>query len=119
MRFPDQQGERSSPVPCPAHAHRIHGSRARADPQIYSHPSDATASGLARRTLNERLHLAEQQASYSAYCPVGKQACALENDPTSYECLDTDSELESCGGCMWGLYTGNGNMTLPTSKAIE
>nr|XP_018264663.1 uncharacterized protein I303_02836 [Kwoniella dejecticola CBS 10117]OBR86821.1 hypothetical protein I303_02836 [Kwoniella dejecticola CBS 10117] len=38
-------------------------------------------------------------------CPAGLTACNLENrDGTSYECIDTDSELESCGGCMYGIY---------------
>ncbi|GAA5898559.1 hypothetical protein JCM8208_004697 [Rhodotorula glutinis] len=32
-------------------------------------------------------------------CPVGEQACPIFPRMGTYECLDTRSELESCGGC--------------------
>ncbi|WWC90913.1 uncharacterized protein L201_005851 [Kwoniella dendrophila CBS 6074] len=82
---------------------------------IYFHPADARASGLARRQMVERRRLAEQEAYEAVYCPRGLTACQLEGDSTSFECIDTKNELESCGGCLFGAYNvpGLSNITAP------
>jgi hypothetical protein len=39
------------------------------------------------------------------YCPAGRTACSISYDRADgYECIDTDTELESCGGCRFGNY---------------
>lgn len=58
---------------------------------------------------------AEQQvlASIAANpdCPPGYTSCQVSPNPEDgYECLDINSELESCGGCRYGVY-GAGNAT--------
>ncbi|WWC90271.1 uncharacterized protein L201_005204 [Kwoniella dendrophila CBS 6074] len=38
-------------------------------------------------------------------CPDGLTACnLLDGDGVSYECIDTNTELESCGGCLNGQF---------------
>ncbi|WWC93577.1 hypothetical protein V866_000412 [Kwoniella sp. B9012] len=77
--------------------------------RIYTHPADATASGLARRSLIERRRLAEQETMQAYWCPKSFTPCQLENDPDSYECIDTKNDLESCGGCLYGAYNPPGH----------
>ncbi|WVQ70289.1 uncharacterized protein L199_008515 [Kwoniella botswanensis] len=38
-------------------------------------------------------------------CPMGSTACLLDDSEPSYECIDTTSELESCGGCIHSSIT--------------
>ncbi|WWC63084.1 uncharacterized protein I303_105683 [Kwoniella dejecticola CBS 10117] len=80
--------------------------------RLYSHPTDATASQLARREQIENsrrlLHLRNQGVLGDRWCPKGSTACRLENDPNSFECVDTMNDLESCGGCMYGPYGRSG-----------
>ncbi|WWC90914.1 uncharacterized protein L201_005852 [Kwoniella dendrophila CBS 6074] len=82
---------------------------------IYFHPAGPRASGYTKRQLYERRRLAEQEAYEAAYCPRGLTACQLEGDSTSFECIDTKNELESCGGCLNGAYNvpGYSNITAP------
>ncbi|WOO79107.1 Protein priA [Vanrija pseudolonga] len=64
-------------------------------------------SGNGRRRAEEK-RLAEQIALIDAHphCPVGKDACNVsENPEDGYECINTDTELESCGGCKYGYYS--------------
>lgn len=35
----------------------------------------------------------------TSLCPTGLDACPVSGLTGDYECLDTDTELESCGGC--------------------
>lgn len=51
----------------------------------------------AQRRKQEMLH-----AKLHAHCPVGYTPCHVELNSESYECIDTSSELESCGGCLFG-----------------
>ncbi|WWD10341.1 hypothetical protein V865_008476 [Kwoniella europaea PYCC6329] len=44
-------------------------------------------------------------------CPIGSTACLLADSGSSYECLDTTSELESCGGCVHSSITPLANTT--------
>ncbi|KAK4684318.1 hypothetical protein P7C73_g5867, partial [Tremellales sp. Uapishka_1] len=60
---------------------------------IFQHSPDAAASGLSRR----RLRAALNRRVGPTYCPVGLTACAIDG---GYECIDTMTELESCGGCL-------------------
>ncbi|WWC71766.1 uncharacterized protein I206_105725 [Kwoniella pini CBS 10737] len=80
--------------------------------RLYSHPADATASQLARReqveTAKRRLDSLNQQESMSMkdqWCPRGFTSCQLEDDPNSFECVDTMNDLESCGGCLYNPYS--------------
>ncbi|WWC86252.1 uncharacterized protein L201_001125 [Kwoniella dendrophila CBS 6074] len=89
--------------------------------RIYFHPPDATISNLAKRSKDDqkrRLSQHEQHISNNHWCPKGLTACQLQNDPTSFECIDTNSELESCGGCLHGDYhpPGYQNMTVSAGK---
>ncbi|WRT68196.1 uncharacterized protein IL334_005171 [Kwoniella shivajii] len=83
--------------------------------RLYSHPADATASSIARRSMNERRRLAEQESLKSWFCPKGLTPCALETDSASFECIDIKNELESCGGCIFGAFNppGYANTTVP------
>ncbi|WWD01604.1 hypothetical protein V866_008549 [Kwoniella sp. B9012] len=38
-------------------------------------------------------------------CPDGLTACSvLDSEGLAFECLDTSQELESCGGCRYGMF---------------
>jgi hypothetical protein len=65
---------------------------------IYNHPLNAAVSGLVRR--KER---AQQVAIPS--CPPPLSACLIApNEYESFECINPDYELESCGGCRYGSH---------------
>jgi len=49
----------------------------------------------------------EQYALGHISCPDGKIPCGGLAGPTSYECLDTRTALDSCGGCVFPLEGGN------------
>ncbi|WWD04760.1 hypothetical protein V865_002831 [Kwoniella europaea PYCC6329] len=76
---------------------------------VFDHSPEAQASSLARRRSREtREYKAQQQQRRTEYCPYGLTACNVGGYSGNYECLDIHSELESCGGCMYGQY---GNAT--------
>ncbi|WVW79565.1 hypothetical protein I302_101534 [Kwoniella bestiolae CBS 10118] len=77
----------------------------------FTHSAGATASGLARRNLKERLIALRRQSQ--TLCPKAAKACSVPGSET-YECIDTSSELESCGGCMFGEFQSSNNVTLGT-----
>ncbi|WWC71748.1 uncharacterized protein I206_105707 [Kwoniella pini CBS 10737] len=82
--------------------------------RIYSHPADATVSQLAKRSLAERRRIAEREKRENYWCHKGLTACQLEEDSNSFECVDTQNDLESCGGCLHGAYNPAGNnITVP------
>ncbi|KAK6906652.1 hypothetical protein I204_00537 [Kwoniella mangroviensis CBS 8886] len=64
--------------------------------------SSVEPTGVARRQLKERLRRA--QAIQHQYCPAGLTACLIGSDREAFECVDTRADLESCGGCLGGLY---------------
>ncbi|WWC88761.1 uncharacterized protein L201_003674 [Kwoniella dendrophila CBS 6074] len=74
----------------------------------YFHTRDAQASGLVRRKVREQRDLTARREI--RYCPSGLTACNVD-DTGNYECLDTSSELESCGGCLNGRY-GNSSASV-------
>lgn len=83
------------------------------DTRVYSHPAAAQASGLSRRRRAETRVLAAQGRSNAQHCPTGLSPCLIGNDEQGgYECIDTSSELESCGGCLYGVL-GRTNATSP------
>lgn len=65
-------------------------------------------SAVARKKREVEAELrAEADRRDNVYCPNGLTGCAIPNSKY-YECINTDAELESCGGCTHGLY---GNTT--------
>ncbi|KAG8987637.1 Dihydroxyacetone synthase [Tulasnella sp. JGI-2019a] len=58
-------------------------------------PSQAPTSPKARANEKRR-----QAHPTRPWCPRGKSACGIyENGGDAWECVDTTSDLESCGGC--------------------
>ncbi|KAL1413824.1 hypothetical protein Q8F55_001608 [Vanrija albida] len=68
------------------------------------------ASGGTRRRRAEQMRLAAQAKTL---CPGGRSACRVPGS-NDYECIDTTSELESCGGCAYGDFVGNGTLATGT-----
>lgn len=62
---------------------------------VFNQPPPPTAAprARARRLDAELARLAQEHPE----CPPGRTACPVEGG--GYECIDTDTELESCGGC--------------------
>ncbi|WVW83324.1 hypothetical protein I302_105343 [Kwoniella bestiolae CBS 10118] len=80
---------------------------------IFQHPpgSSGAPSAWVKRQLKERL---EKEAGLRAMavCPQGLTACRTSpGDDSSFECLDTQSELESCGGCIHGVLGQSDDMS--------
>lgn len=76
---------------------------------IQSHTPGEAASGLARRAVQERAAAAQALLDANPYCPVGFKPCQVSpNSEDGYECLRTENELESCGGCVYGVYGTEG-----------
>nr|XP_018259368.1 uncharacterized protein I303_08296 [Kwoniella dejecticola CBS 10117]OBR81526.1 hypothetical protein I303_08296 [Kwoniella dejecticola CBS 10117] len=65
----------------------------------YVHSQEAAATGWSKR--QQKARLAEKRRREQALCPSHLTACTIPQT-ASYECIDTGSELESCGGCMHG-----------------
>lgn len=85
---------------------------------LYTHPPAAQASALPRKRA-EAARAAQQQALLDAnpYCPIGFEACNVsDNRGADYECIATDSELESCGGCRYGRF---GSRASNSTSGIE
>ncbi|OCF34127.1 hypothetical protein I317_01728 [Kwoniella heveanensis CBS 569] len=62
------------------------------------------SSQFARRQLKERLERAENERR-AAVCPRPSTACKISSGfISSFECINTADELESCGGCVNGYY---------------
>ncbi|GFZ49555.1 hypothetical protein JCM24511_07675 [Saitozyma sp. JCM 24511] len=80
--------------------------------QFWSHPigSQVGQSGWVRRQLRERLEMERSQKAM-AVCPDSLTACIVPGAEQSFECIDPQSELESCGGCINGYFNGNSNST--------
>ncbi|WVW83323.1 hypothetical protein I302_105342 [Kwoniella bestiolae CBS 10118] len=67
-------------------------------PFLYYH--DVIPSGFARRQAKRRL----DEQIVLGQCPSGTTACNTAPDGQFFECLDTDTEIESCGGCAYGVF---------------
>nr|XP_018261971.1 uncharacterized protein I303_04986 [Kwoniella dejecticola CBS 10117]OBR84129.1 hypothetical protein I303_04986 [Kwoniella dejecticola CBS 10117] len=91
---------------CPTNLDNVMGSTCgQGGTFYYSHPAAAAASGLSRR--NARLEALERRKQISMQtCPWGLTACLIPDLQSSdaWECVDTSTELESCGGCIHGTY---------------
>ncbi|WWC91991.1 uncharacterized protein L201_006945 [Kwoniella dendrophila CBS 6074] len=50
--------------------------------------------------------LGQGDEQFESFCPVGLKACKLSgnDDDFAFECLNVNTELESCGGCLYGDY---------------
>lgn len=60
--------------------------------------SPSGGMGMRRRAAIRREQT--RLAKSNPYCPPRTRACAIEG--SGYECVDTATELESCGGCING-----------------
>ncbi|WWC95996.1 hypothetical protein V866_002863 [Kwoniella sp. B9012] len=75
---------------------------------LFYHSQAAQASGLTRRrTRDLREMQARRLRREIEYCPYGLTACNVDGHSGNYECLDTNTELESCGGCLYGQYNNH------------
>lgn len=64
-------------------------------------------SGIARKHM-----LADRAAAERATlgdCPRGFTACTVSGNDYGFECVDTRTELEACGGCVNGYYNADGD----------
>ncbi|WWC95887.1 hypothetical protein V866_002754 [Kwoniella sp. B9012] len=76
----------------------------------YSHTAISSPSLVDRRRRRLERMKRDEQLRLNRFCPGGLQACIVPGSDDSFECIDTSSELESCGGCLYGSYT---NSTAP------
>ncbi|KAH7343732.1 hypothetical protein B0J17DRAFT_764900 [Rhizoctonia solani] len=42
----------------------------------------------------------------SAHCPTGTEMCGVLGRPDTWECLEVEKDLESCGGCAYPFFPG-------------
>lgn len=71
-------------------------------PRVFRHISVAPTGFARKRELAARTR-AERALGH---CPRGLHACKIPGSE-SYECLDTSTELEACGGCAHGYFDQN------------
>lgn len=68
-----------------------------------------TPSGFKRRAEAAARLIEEEYFVANPVCPSQKQGCFVSANPDDgYECIDTQEELESCGGCRHGIYSPTG-----------
>ncbi|WWD06546.1 hypothetical protein V865_004638 [Kwoniella europaea PYCC6329] len=79
---------------------------------VYDHKATGgISSDFAKRQVKEAL-IRARNGKKRALCPNGLTACKVSQyQSDSFECIDTTSELESCGGCLHGEYN-NANAPL-------
>ncbi|RSH95573.1 hypothetical protein EHS25_000665 [Saitozyma podzolica] len=65
--------------------------------------------------MRRRKELALKTGEEKGLCPAGLEACSVLGIPGGYECLDTASELESCGGCLHQL----DGQTSPANQGVD
>ncbi|WVW79141.1 hypothetical protein I302_101107 [Kwoniella bestiolae CBS 10118] len=72
---------------------------------VYDHKAGrSVSSDFAKRQMKETLVRA-RNGKKRALCPAGLTACKVSQyESDSFECIDTTSELESCGGCAHGEF---------------
>jgi hypothetical protein len=56
-----------------------------------------------KRQLKQQVRL-QQQAVAGKLCPGEATACLTSPGALTWECVETDAELESCGGCLYGEF---------------
>ncbi|WVF72438.1 hypothetical protein IAT40_007253 [Kwoniella sp. CBS 6097] len=72
---------------------------------VYQHEAgdSGAPSAWVKRQAKERL--ARDMGEINVHCPAGLTACKVDGaDHLSFECIDTDEEIESCGGCLHGSF---------------
>ncbi|WWD17801.1 hypothetical protein CI109_102243 [Kwoniella shandongensis] len=82
---------------------------------LYEFLGSATLpSGFAKRQDRNAKKRGLQAIAASKLCPGEMQACRLSRTDHSagYECIDTSSELESCGGCLHGIMDDSSEETI-------
>ncbi|WVQ83625.1 hypothetical protein IAT38_005766 [Cryptococcus sp. DSM 104549] len=85
---------------------------------VYSHTADPSASQLRRRKVKEARAVEMRKREENQFCPEGLTACLVGPGETAYECMDTKVELESCGGCTYGVW-GNTTLNVPSPVGID
>lgn len=68
-----------------------------------------------KRQLKDQVRL-DQQKMAGKLCPGDARACLTAPGASTWECVETDAELESCGGCLYGDF---GDARKFTSRAQE
>ncbi|WVQ65393.1 uncharacterized protein L199_003569 [Kwoniella botswanensis] len=73
---------------------------------VYNHPAAAAASGFTKRRAREEEEQRRRDAEVNP-CPWGLTACAIPGLEAvdAFECIDTQNDIESCGGCIHRAYT--------------
>ncbi|WWC88382.1 uncharacterized protein L201_003293 [Kwoniella dendrophila CBS 6074] len=73
---------------------------------VFNHPAQAAVSGLARRKAKEQALIKRNKARRNQFCPSGLEACLIPGleEYGAWECIDSNNDLESCGGCISGSY---------------
>ncbi|WWC87276.1 uncharacterized protein L201_002164 [Kwoniella dendrophila CBS 6074] len=69
----------------------------------YSHSASASQNAQARKRQLEAKK--RQDSKRQSFCPKRMTACTIPGVENSWECIDSSSDLESCGGCTNGEYT--------------
>lgn len=80
---------------------------------VWQYGPNVVVSNVARRRRREAAAQKALTASAAPHCPLGLSACRVAPtlvDHASYECINPLTELESCGGCVYGEM-GTGNAT--------
>lgn len=80
------------------------------------------ARSLTGRIFGEQLPISPSPSSYGieanrngTLCPGSMAACPIEGSAGLFECLETSSDLQSCGGCI-ALGHGKDCTTLPGAR---
>ncbi|KAK6908395.1 hypothetical protein I203_102396 [Kwoniella mangroviensis CBS 8507] len=73
----------------------------------YNHAAYSTPSTVERRRRRLERMKRDEQLRLNRFCPAGLDACIVHGSEDSFECIDTSSELESCGGCLYGSYSNS------------
>nr|XP_019048334.1 hypothetical protein I302_02104 [Kwoniella bestiolae CBS 10118]OCF27264.1 hypothetical protein I302_02104 [Kwoniella bestiolae CBS 10118] len=74
---------------------------------IFQNVGESPSEIVGRRRLKERRELAKARKLgrlAGPACPKGLEACNVPGVDGAFECIDTNSELESCGGCAHGRF---------------
>ncbi|OCF73148.1 hypothetical protein I204_06378 [Kwoniella mangroviensis CBS 8886] len=73
----------------------------------YIHTPASSASTVERRRRRLERMKRDEQLRLNRFCPSRLEACVVPGSEDSLECIDTSSELESCGGCLYGSYSNS------------
>ncbi|CAK9780485.1 hypothetical protein CC85DRAFT_7898 [Cutaneotrichosporon oleaginosum] len=69
---------------------------------IYNNPNIAASGEAARK--RRQLAMQKRLAENNSPCLRGSDACLLPGSAHAWECSDTSTDLENCGGCLSGYY---------------